>query len=129
MIERLTDRWRHVIAGQAAAVATGTLPPDEAYATSWWPEDFIARVDAALESYERDIARLDPADDAAVWAAVERVVVALNEADGGEIETTTREDLCEYIDEALTDAGVDVEALTRRRGLDSSELTDEWRDW
>jgi molybdate-binding protein len=57
------------------------------------------------------------------------VVVALNEADGGEIETTTREDLCEYIDEALTDAGVDVEALTRRRGLDSSELTDEWRDW
>ncbi|RSM58634.1 hypothetical protein DMB66_28290 [Actinoplanes sp. ATCC 53533] len=129
MIERLTHRWRREVAEQAAAVAAGTLAPDEAYAAAWWPEDFVARIDGALERYERDVSRLDPAHDSAAWAAVERVVVAINAADSGQIETTTAEELAGYIDDALTDAGVDVEALTRRRGVDRAELTDEWRDW
>ncbi|GAA4964136.1 hypothetical protein [Actinoplanes utahensis] len=129
MIERLTDRWRRETTAEAAAVAAGTLAPGEAYAAHWWPEDFVARVEAVLARYEQDIARMDPHNDAEVWAAVERVVEGLNEADTGEIETTTREELCEYIDGALTDAGVDVEALTGRRGLDAAELTDQWRDW
>jgi hypothetical protein len=129
MIERLTLGWRREVASQAAAVAAGTLSPDEAYAARAWPEDFITRIDVALERYEQDLSRLDPADDAAVWSAVERVVTAINTADHGEIDTMTREELAEYLDEALTAAGVDVEALTSRRDMDRSELTDEWRDW
>ncbi|BCB74790.1 hypothetical protein GCM10022251_79180 [Phytohabitans flavus] len=59
-------------------------------------------------------------------------MLALNGVDedfGGHIDTITREELCEYIDDVLTATGVDVEALTARRGRDGSELTDEWRDW
>ena len=129
MIERLTLGWRREVASQAAAVAAGTLPPDEAYAARAWPEDFIARIDVALERYEQDLSRLDPADDAAVWSAVERVVTGINTANRGEIDTMTGEELAEYVDEAMTAAGVDVEALTSRRDMDRSELTDEWRDW
>ncbi|GAA4599508.1 hypothetical protein BJY16_003102 [Actinoplanes octamycinicus] len=129
MIERLTFRWRREVAEQEAAVAAGTLAREEAYALNSFPADFVTRVDAALTRYEQDLAALEPANDAAAWAAVERVVTALNAADSGEIETVTREELCEYIDDALADAGVDVDALTSRRGMDRSELTDDWRDW
>jgi hypothetical protein len=68
--------------------------------------------------------------DEAVWHAVERVVVAINDADaasGPVIDTITREELCEYIEEVLVAAGVDVDALLERRGVD--EVAGEWRDW
>ncbi|WP_426506047.1 hypothetical protein ACPPVO_49495 [Dactylosporangium sp. McL0621] len=130
MIERLTQRWRRETAEQAAAVAAGTLPADEAYALTAFPPEFVAAVDTALEAYEREITGLEPRTDEAVWAAVERVVVALNEADlecGHPIETITREELSEYIEEVLDEAGIDVEALLERRGAD--EAAGEWRDW
>jgi hypothetical protein len=106
------------------------LPADEAYALTAFPPEFVAAVDTALEAYEREITGLEPRTDEAVWAAVERVVVALNEADlefGHPIETITREELSEYIEEVLDAAGIDVEALLERRGAD--EAAGEWRDW
>ncbi|GGQ56275.1 hypothetical protein [Couchioplanes azureus] len=129
MTGRLTYRWRREAAEQEAAVAAGNLPREAAYALSCFPADFVARVDAAFARFEEEIAGLEPGDDEAAWAAVEGFVSALNAADSGEIETSTREELCEYIDAALADAGVDVDELTARRGMDRSELTDEWRDW
>ncbi|TDC76534.1 hypothetical protein E1193_23755 [Micromonospora sp. KC606] len=131
MIERPTRGWRREVATQEAAVAAGGLDPDEAYAAELWPADFTAAVDAVLDAYEHDAAALDPVADEAVWAAVERVVLGLNVADKnyGAIETGEREELAEYIDAVLTDAGVDVGALAARRGLSRAELTDSWRDW
>lgn len=62
-----------------------------------------------------------------------RVVLALNivndEHNGGAYKTDEREQLCEYIDEALTEHGVDVVALTPRHSLGRYQLTDRWRDW
>jgi hypothetical protein len=130
MIERLTHRWRQETAEQEAAVAAGTLPPDAAYALTFFPPAFVAAVDGALEAYEEEIASLDPPADEEVWAAVERVVVALNDIDeafGHHIETMTREELSEYIEDVLAQAGIDVEALLERRGTD--EAAGEWRDW
>lgn len=103
----------------------------EAYAAKLWPADFTAAVDAVLEVYEHDAAALDPLADEAVWAVVERVVLGLNAADEshGAIETGEREEFAEYIDAVLTGAGVDVAALTARRGISRGELTDSWRDW
>ena len=43
--------------------------------------------------------------------------------------TGERERLCLYIDETLTEHGVDVAALTASRGLGRHLLTDQWRDW
>jgi len=60
-----------------------------------WPPDFTAAVDAALDTFDGEVADLsaDSADDA-VWIAVERVVLALNAADeAGHIETGERRKL------------------------------------
>jgi hypothetical protein len=46
---------------------------------------------------------------------------------GHHIETMTREELSEYIEDALTEAGIDVDALLERRGVD--EAAGEWRGW
>jgi len=131
MIERPSQQWQRRVADQEAAVAAGTLPRDQAYAADLWPADVTAAVDAVLAAYEREIQALPTVTDEAAWAAVERVVLALNAVDekSAVIETGEREDLCEYIDAVLTAAGVDVAALTGRRRLDRAELTDSWRDW
>ncbi|WP_232533948.1 hypothetical protein [Plantactinospora sp. KBS50] len=108
------------------------MAPANAYAIHLWPPAFTAAVDTVLAAYERDVAALDTASsDEAIWTAVETVVVGLNTADEpcGAIETGEREQLAEYVDTVLTDAGVDVAALTARRDRHRSELTDAWRDW
>lgn len=131
MIDRPSSRWRREVAEQQAALAAGTVLPEQAYAAQLWPLEFTAAVDAAaLEAYERDVEHLKSPTDDAVWSAVERVVVALNAADEEAlIETGEREELCQYIDDVLAGAGVDLSALTARRGIDRHELTDTWRDW
>ncbi|MEU4560596.1 DUF5713 family protein [Actinoplanes sp. NPDC023936] len=130
MIERVTQRWRLKLAEQEAAVTAGTLSADDAYALTFFPLSFVTAVNSALQAYEEEIANLDHATDNAVWAAVERVVVALNDVDAAfvhHIETMTREELSEYIEEVLADADIDVEALLERRGVE--EAAGEWRDW
>ena len=70
-----------------------------------------------------------PSDE--VVASVVRVVMALNaiNEEHERIETDEREELCRYIDDVLTDAGIDVKALTARRDAARAELTDGWREW
>lgn len=131
MITRPTKEWRDQVQQQKAAVAAGTLNEAQAYALHLWPESFIDAVDAALDQYEADARWLRGPIDEQAFASVERVVSALNDIDyeHGRIETCEREELCEYIDDVLAEAGVDVDALTARRGIPRHELTDQWRDW
>ena len=130
-MERPSQRWSRTAATQAAAVAAGTLAPEDAYATALWPAEFTAAVDAVLERYEQEVRGVTTSADEELWAAVEHVVRALNGVNDehGFIETGERESLCDYIDAVLTGADVDVPALTARRGIDRWELTDTWRDW
>ncbi|WP_327317837.1 hypothetical protein [Streptomyces sp. NBC_01235] len=54
----------------------------------------------------------------------------MNEADhGGALDTDEREALCLYVDQALTECGVDVAAVTARHCLRRYQLTDKWRKW
>ena len=131
MIDRPTESWRTEAQEQTAALAAGTLTEAEAYAPRLWPEVFIAAVDSALDRYEADVQRLHSSPDEEVLASVQQVVFALNAIayEHGRIETDEREELCEYIDDVLTDTGVDVAALTARHGIGRSNLTDKWREW
>jgi len=98
-----------------------------------FPDSLLARTDEVLAAFEASVTALaDPSDDE-VFAAVERVVLALNavnvEYDEAAYETDEREELCAYLDETLTEASVDVAALAARRGLTRHEITDAWREW
>ncbi|GGR68079.1 hypothetical protein GCM10010169_09710 [Micromonospora fulviviridis] len=131
MITRPTEKWGREVQDQKGRIAAGTLAEDDAYALHLWPEAFIAAVDTVLDAYEADVRSFSSPSDDEVFASVERVVMALNAIDEehGRIETGEREKLCEYIDDVLTDAGIDVEGLTSRRDMERTELTDDWRDW
>jgi hypothetical protein len=120
MADRPTNVWR----------ANVERHPESA---DLFPEPMIKRTDEVLAGFETEVAAFaDPADDD-VFAAVKRVVLALNdvndEYDGAAYETDERELLCAYLDDTLTEAGIDVTALAARRGLGRYEITDEWRDW
>jgi hypothetical protein len=98
-----------------------------------FPEPMLKRTDEVLAGFETEVAAFtDPADDD-VFAAVKHVVLALNdvndEYDGAAYETDERELLCAYLEDTLTEAGIDVPALAAGRGLSRHEITDEWREW
>ncbi|MFJ6833697.1 hypothetical protein [Streptomyces sp. NPDC091209] len=98
-----------------------------------FPDELLTATDAVLDTFEGEIPRLGEAADDQVLAVVERVVLALNAVndahDRRAYETGEREQLCDYIDQSLTEHGVDIAALTARHGLGRYELTDEWRTW
>ncbi|MQY32422.1 hypothetical protein SRB17_03700 [Streptomyces sp. RB17] len=98
-----------------------------------FPEGLLTATDAVLDTFEGELAGLGEASDEQVFAVVERVVLALNAVNkahnGNAFETDEREELCDYIDQSLTEHGVDVVVLTARRGLGRYQLTDKWRKW
>lgn len=133
MAERPTTNWRRGIAREAAELAAGTLDPDCACMVDLFPDELLSATDAVLDAFEAELPTLTEGDNEQVFAAVERVVLALNAVneahDECAFETDEREQLCLYIDEALTEQGIDVAAVTANRGLGRHELTDQWRDW
>ncbi|GAB3111752.1 hypothetical protein GCM10027160_13050 [Streptomyces calidiresistens] len=133
MAERPATSWRHGIAEEAEELAAGTLDPECACMAALFPEELLTATDVVLDVFEGELPRLGEAPDEQVFAVVERVVLALNAVDdahnGSAFETDEREELCDYIDELLTEHGVDVVALTTRHGLGRYQLTDKWRKW
>ncbi|MEU5095883.1 hypothetical protein [Streptomyces sp. NPDC020996] len=133
MAERPTTSWRHGIAEEAEELAAGTLDPECACMAALFPEELLTATDVVLDTFEGELPGLGEAPDEQVFAVVERVVLALNAVDdvhnGSAFETDEREELCDYIDESLTEHGVDVVALTARHGLGRYQLTDKWRKW
>ncbi|OQD51704.1 hypothetical protein BM536_038625 [Streptomyces phaeoluteigriseus] len=133
MAERPTTNWRRGIAKEAAELSAGTLDPDCACMVELFPGELLVEIDAVLDVFDAEVPTLAEGDDTQIFAAVERVVLALNAVneahDECAFETDEREQLCACIDEALSEQGVDVAALTARYGLGRHELTDRWRDW
>ncbi|MFF9806052.1 hypothetical protein ACF1G5_13120 [Streptomyces coeruleorubidus] len=133
MADRPATSWRHGIAEEAQELAAGTLDPDCACMAGLFTEKLLTATDAVLDTFEGELPGLRKASDEQVFAVVERVVLALNAVDeahnGSAFETDEREELCDYIDESLTEHGVDVVALTARHGLGRYQITDKWRKW
>ncbi|MFE1228463.1 hypothetical protein [Streptomyces sp. NPDC058745] len=118
---------------EATEVSAGTLAASDAFLAELFPESLLAATDRALLAFESDVRVLGALDDEQVFEAIKRVVLVLNEIneahDGAGYETGEREELCLYIDQTLTEHGIDVPALASRRGIDRTEITDDWRDW
>ncbi|MFF4693876.1 hypothetical protein [Streptomyces sp. NPDC001307] len=133
MAERPTTSWRRGIAEEAEELAAGTMDPECACMAGLFPEELLTATDAVLDVFETELPGLVEASDERVFVVVERVILALNAVNeahnGNAFETDEREELCDYIDESLTEHGVDVVALTARRGLGRYQLTDKWRKW
>ncbi|MEV7982782.1 hypothetical protein [Streptomyces sp. NPDC086519] len=98
-----------------------------------FPEELLTSTDAVLDTFESELPGLGEADVAQLFGVVERVVLALNAVneahDESGYETDEREQLCQFIDQSLTEHGVDIVALTARHGLGRYQLTDKWRKW
>ena len=98
-----------------------------------FPDSMLLRTDEVLSSFESEVRAFSDPSDEQVFGAVERVVLALNAVNkdyqGAAYETSEREALCLFIDESLSEAGVDVVSLGARRGLARYEITDQWRRW
>ncbi|MES9536656.1 hypothetical protein [Actinomadura sp. NPDC000600] len=132
MATRPTEYWRDV-AEEARQVAAGELDAEDASTAELFPEDMLIRTDEVLQPFERELAALIDPTDEEIFAVIQHVVLALNKVnedyDGAAYETDEREQLCEYIENSLTDNGIDVDAFAGRHGLTRHEITDEWRDW
>src|SRR5688572_25591436 len=102
VMERPSDLWRNRVVEEAAMVAKGELDPEDAYASELWSEALIAGTGAVLASFEHSLGSLDPASDGDVSAAIEAVVLALNDVNSSNrsdgrtgYETGEREQLCD----------------------------------
>jgi hypothetical protein len=130
---RPTEVWREAIKEEAQLVAAGLLEEDFAVTASLFPRDLLTRFDAVLETFEQDVMAHRDGSDETILNCVRNMVFALNSLDhdyGGEAITTSERDLlCAYLDEVLTEVGLDVGAICRRRGVSRGELADEWRTW
>ncbi|MFI5628107.1 hypothetical protein ACIA8E_01705 [Streptomyces sp. NPDC051664] len=133
MAKRPSKHWRGAVAEEARKLAASTITVEDALMADLYPVSLLDATDEALGGFESALGTLHSPSDDEVVATVQQVVLDLNaindQHDGAGYETGEREELCQYIDQALTDRGIDVPALTARYGLARYEITDEWRDW
>jgi hypothetical protein len=130
---RPTTSWRESIAEEARLVAEDPLEAEFAVMAKLHPVEAMERMDALFATFEGAISRPATSSDEQIMNAVRELVEALNvlhhQFADDLIMTQARDEMCEYIDEALVDAGVDVDALCRRAGVQRDEFTDDWRHW
>jgi len=136
MAWRPSDEWQRQVDEQAAQMARGELSAEDAYAMALWSDSLRADTDAALNTFEAELGALNHPPDADVLRVAERLVVGLNQVNGTHVnaglvgyETEEREQLCDYIEASLEEAGIQVRALEARNGMSQGELVDRWRDW
>ncbi|MFE1801808.1 hypothetical protein ACFW9L_37375 [Streptomyces sp. NPDC059517] len=133
MAIRPSARWRARVDEETTEVAAGTRAPSDAFMSELFPESLLVATDEALRAFELDVEALRDQDDGEAFEAIKRVVLMLNgineDHDGAGYETQEREELCLYIDQTLTEHGIDVPALAAGRGIGRTEITDDWRDW
>lgn len=87
--------------------------------------------DEALRQFERDLRGSGSPSDEEVLGLIQSVVEALNDVNGdyNAFDARDRVELCDFIDESLVEAGIDLDGLAERTGVARGALTDEWRDW
>ncbi|CNE94742.1 Uncharacterised protein [Mycobacterium tuberculosis] len=133
LAERPTDVWRERIRVEANDVGTGRMDPEDAVSRELYPPELMAAVDRALDAFEAEVSGLTAASDEEVVRVIRGLVIELNrihlDFDEDAISTDGRELICDYIDQMIISAGIDLEAVAKRRGTTRRDITDEWRRW
>ncbi|MFB4272344.1 hypothetical protein [Nonomuraea sp. GTA35] len=133
MAKRPTDTWREHVAEEIAERAAGLRRVEDTNFAALYPEPFVLATEQVLTSFENEVRGFDAPSDEEVFAAIRRGVEGLNNVDGThddhDYDTIEREELCEFIDGVLSEAGIDLDGLAARRGIERCEITDEWREW
>jgi hypothetical protein len=129
---RPTEAWREGLEVERQMLAAGELDEADAVRATLYPPGLLRRTDEAFDAFEERTARWRDPGDEEVLRAIEDVVQALNAVDeefDDAFETPERDLLCSYIDEVVSGAGVDLDALAARQGVPRTDLTDRWRTW
>ncbi|MEU8355916.1 hypothetical protein AB0C27_07865 [Nonomuraea sp. NPDC048882] len=133
MAKRPTDIWREHVAEELAERAAGLRSVEDSNFAALYPEPLVVATEHVLTAFEHEVRGFDTPSDGEVFAAIQRVVEGLNDVDGAhddhDYDTIEREELCEFIDGVLSEAGIDLDGLAARRGIERSEITDQWREW
>jgi len=121
--KRPSDEWQRRVDEEAAELARGTLAPELAPARHLWPESLRVATDAALAKFEGEVRALSLPSDEEILGVVKRLVLTLNKINDEHVrsdktgyETDERDELCDYINTSLQEAGIDVQALEARHG-------------
>ncbi|MBU2665353.1 hypothetical protein KOI35_17750 [Actinoplanes bogorensis] len=132
-VVRPTEEWRESIAEEAELVAQGDLDAEFAVTAELYPPDLLQRLDEVFDELETRASQLDGRPDDDVLLLIQETVLQLNAINDGyeqdAIATEGRTRLCSYIDQTLTAANIDLDALSARHNVARSDLTDEWRTW
>ena len=136
MPRRPSDEWSRKAEEQEAELARGTWSPEQAYALILWPESLRRETDTALAAFEAGLHALSQPSDEEILGVVERLVLTLNKINDDHVragkigyESGERDELCEYIETSLGEAGIDAEALEIRHGATPGDLAGQWREW
>ena len=86
--------------------------------------------------FEAGLHALSQPSDEEILGVVERLVLTLNKINDDHVragkigyESGERDELCEYIETSLGEAGIDAEALEIRHGATPGDLAGQWREW
>ena len=132
-VKLVTQTWREDKAEEKREFEVGEITEDDACLDQLFPDQFIADTELVLIEFAGAIAATEARDYGSVMRSIMSLVVKLNENndkyDGEVIETGEREQLCQYIEDVISESTIDLEAYAKSGVCDKNEITDLWREW
>ena len=132
-VKLITQAWREDKAEERRDFEAGKITQDELCLDQLFTDQFIADTELLLTSFADAIAGQDGSDFDRVTNTIKSLVENLNaindKYDGEVIETGELEQLCQYIEDVISESSIDLDAYAHFMKCDRSEITDEWREW
>ena len=132
-VKLVTETWREDKAEEKRQFEAGEISEGELCLDQLFPDQFIADTEPLLLEFVSAIAKTDALNYESVMNSIKSLVEKLNEIndrfDGEVIETGEREQLCQYIEDVISESAIDLDQYAKNRECDKSEITDLWREW
>ena len=132
-VKLVTETWREDKAEEKREFEAGEIAEDELCLDQLFPDQFIADTEPLLVEFAGAIAATNALDYDNVMNSIKSLVEKLNEINdkynGEVIETGEREQLCQYIEDVISESAIDLDAYAKSMECDKNEITDLWREW